>query len=96
MSGFPSSRASPSARKRLRCGLYFDFSTDNINGEAAAEFLRQLLRHLPGPIIVLWDNVAFHRSRPVKDLLARTTRLHLEAFRPTRRTSIRSSTFGPS
>ncbi|MCZ7582995.1 MAG: IS630 family transposase [Deltaproteobacteria bacterium] len=68
--------------KRLRCGLYFDFSTDNINGEAAAEFLRQLLRHLPGPIIVLWDNVAFHRSRPVKDLLARTTRLHLEAFPP--------------
>lgn len=68
--------------KRLRCGLYFDFSTGNINGEAAVDFLRHLLDHLRGHVVVLWDNVAFHRARPVKDLLRTTTRLRLEAFPP--------------
>ena len=33
-------------------------------------FLRHLLRHLDGPLTVIWDGLPAHRSRLVKDFLA--------------------------
>ena len=43
-------------------------------------FLKHLLRHLPGPLLVIWDGAPIHRGQPVKDFLARggAKRLHLE------------------
>ena len=49
-----------------------------INGQQVIKFLRVLLRHIRGPIMVLWDNIATHRSRQVKQWLARHPRLHVE------------------
>ena len=44
------------------------------------EFLRHLLRHLPGPLLVIWDGAPIHRAQPVKDFLAQgaAARLQLE------------------
>jgi putative transposase len=43
-------------------------------------FLRQLLRHLRGPIIVLLDNSSTHQGHPLGELLQRHPRLHIEHF----------------
>jgi len=66
--------------KRFHCALYCQLYEDNIQGEEVAAFLRQLLRQVPGHLIVLLDNGKIHRGDPVQELLARTSRLHLVPF----------------
>jgi putative transposase len=68
--------------KRRRCTLYCQLYEDNIQGDEAAAFLRQLLRQIPGHLVVLLDNGGIHRGDPVRDLLSHTSRLHLEPFPP--------------
>lgn len=68
--------------KRFHCTLYCQLYEDNIHGEEVAAFLRQLLRQVPGHLIVLLDNGKIHRGDPVQELLARTSRLHLVPFPP--------------
>lgn len=43
-------------------------------------FLKHLLRHIPGKILIIWDGAPIHRSREVKDFLANggTKRILLE------------------
>ena len=43
-------------------------------------FLKHLLRHLPGKLLVVWDGSPIHRAQVVRDFLARgaAKRLHLE------------------
>lgn len=65
---------------RRRCGLYFQCHAENIRAVAAARFLQHLLRHLAGPIIVLWDNSKTHQGPVIRALLARHARLRLEYF----------------
>ena len=67
---------------RFHCALYCQLYEDNIQGDEVAAFLRELLRQVPGPLIVLLDNGGIHRGEPVQDLLARTSRLHLVPFPP--------------
>ena len=48
-------------------------------------FLRSLLRHLRGPIVILWDRASIHRDARVKTLIRRHPRLHpvfLPAYAP--------------
>jgi hypothetical protein len=62
-----------------RLGLYF--ATDpkeHFNGERVVAFLRDLLRHLRGKVIVVWDGNTNHRSVAVREFLSRNTRLWLE------------------
>jgi transposase len=66
--------------KRFHFTLYCQLYEDNIHGEEVAAFLRQLLRQIRGHLIVLLDNGKIHRGDPVQELLARTSRLHLEPF----------------
>lgn len=42
-------------------------------------FLRHLLRHIPGPLLVIWDRAPIHRAQVVKDFLAQggAARLYL-------------------
>jgi transposase len=49
-------------------------------GPAVVDFLRHLLRQLPGPLLVVWDGATIHRAQPVKDFLAQgaAARLQLE------------------
>jgi hypothetical protein len=43
-------------------------------------FLRQLLRQIPGQVLVIWDGSPIHTGQPIKDYLAAgaAKRLHLE------------------
>jgi transposase len=49
-------------------------------GADVVRFLRHLLRHIAGRLLVIWDGSPIHRSLPVKDFLAHgaAARLHLE------------------
>jgi transposase len=46
----------------------------------AVRFLRHLLRHIPGKLLVIWDRAPIHRAQAVKDFLAQggAARVHLE------------------
>ena len=68
--------------KRFHCALYCQLYEDNIQGEEVAVFLRHLLHQIHGHLIVLLDNGKVHRCDPVRELLAHTSRLHLEPFPP--------------
>jgi len=48
-------------------------------GPTCVEFLRHLLRHLDGTLLVIWDGAPIHRAQPIKDFLAAgaAARLHL-------------------
>src|SRR5262245_56577491 len=43
------------APRRHRFGLYFDLHLRNITGAEVITFLRYLLRHLRGSVVLLWD-----------------------------------------
>jgi hypothetical protein len=68
--------------RRQRLGLLFDFHLDNIGAEEACKFLHDLLRHLRGHVIVVWDNGTPHKGKVIRELCRRFARLHLEAFPP--------------
>jgi len=59
--------------RRRRVGLYFRLLPDDANahGEDTADFLRQLRRHIPGPMTILWDRGNIHdRSKVVRAYLS--------------------------
>jgi hypothetical protein len=60
--------------KRRRLGLYFRLLPDDVNahGEDTVAFLKQLKRHTPGPMTILWDRGNIHdRSRVVRAYLSK-------------------------
>ena len=63
-------------------GLYFRCHQRNIRRREVLTFLRHLLRHLRGPVIVVWDNAPIHKGAAVRDLCCRFPRLQLEYFPP--------------
>jgi transposase len=67
---------------RNRLGLYFRFHFENIKGKDVSSFLSHLMRHIRGPIIVIWDNAQIHKGQPIRKLCKRHARLHLEALPP--------------
>jgi len=66
--------------KRRRLNLYFQLHEKNIQQTEARDFLRHLLKHLRGCVIVLWDGGRPHRGRLVQELCRRSRRLRLERF----------------
>lgn len=66
--------------QRRRLGLYYLLFYDNIGQEEACLYLRELLRHLRGPVIVLLDNSSTHKGAPVEQLLRQHRRLRIEYF----------------
>lgn len=66
--------------RRHRLGLYYLLFYDNIGQDEVAVFLRELLRHLRGPVIVLLDNSSTHRGAPIEQLLRQHSRLRIEHF----------------
>jgi transposase len=68
--------------RRHRLSLYYLLFFDNIGQEEVCRFLRELLRHLSGPLIVLLDRSSTHKGDPVEHLQRQHRRLHLEYFPP--------------
>lgn len=65
---------------RHRLGLYYQWHHKNLQRVEVCAFLRHLLRHLRGPVIVLWDQSTLHKGEPLRRLCRRVPRLHLEPF----------------
>ena len=64
---------------RRRLGLYWKTDpVDYIDAPAVVGFLRDLLRHLKGKAIVVWDGDINHKSRAIRALRERYPRLTLE------------------
>ena len=68
------------APRRHRLGLYFDLYVRNITDAEVITFLRQLLRHLRGPVVLLWDGGKIHRRRDVRAFLERHSRVDVHCF----------------
>jgi transposase len=66
--------------KRHHLGLYYLLFFDNIAQEEVCVFLRELLRHMRGPVIVLLDNSTTHQGEPLQNLLRQHPRLSIEHF----------------
>jgi transposase len=65
---------------RRRIGLYARFQQDNFKAVHVAPFLRQLLRHILGPVILLWDQGQIHKGPAIERVLLDNPRLHTEFF----------------
>ena len=60
--------------------LLLHVQDDAYHGPEVVRFLKHVLRHIPGKLLILWDGASIHRSQPVKELLASggAERIHLE------------------
>jgi len=65
-----------------RIGLYYSLYEDNITQLETRDFLRYLLKHLRGQVIVVWDNGPPHKGLKIREFLRQYPRLHLEALPP--------------
>jgi transposase len=65
---------------RERLGLYCHLHFNNISHVEVAAFLRLLLQHLRGHIILIWDGGSIHKGPALNRLLSRNPRLHVERF----------------
>jgi len=71
----------PPCRSRLR--LFFRLHPDtNINADLVHSFLKNLLKELHGPLIIVWDRSVSHRSRTVQSLRDNNPHLHLSYLPP--------------
>jgi hypothetical protein len=66
--------------KRKRIALYLQFRRRSFKGPDVKRFLQYLLKHVHGPIILLWDKGRIHRHREVKAWCEAHPRLQVEEF----------------
>ena len=65
---------------RARVGLYMHWHDDNITGAEVVVFLRHLLRHLRGPVVLLWDGGSIPKREDVTAFRSRNPRLTVHRF----------------
>jgi transposase len=68
------------APKRTRVGLYMHVHSENITGTEVVLFLRDLLRHLRGPVDLLWDGGSIHKREDVQAFQKANPRLTIHRF----------------
>jgi transposase len=66
--------------KRQHMGLYVRFQPRNFQAVDVADFLRALLRHLRGHVILLWDQGSIHQGPAITAVRNAHPRLHVEEF----------------
>lgn len=66
--------------QRKNMGLYTRFQRENFKAEHVAEFLRAMLSHIRGPIVLLWDGGKIHKGPRISKVLVKNPRLHIEWF----------------
>lgn len=66
--------------QRRHMGLYIRFQQDNFTAMHVAHFLRLLLQHLRGAVVLVWDNGRIHRGPVIRQVQKQFSRLHLEHF----------------
>ena len=66
-----------------RLGFYFATEPDGFfTAEKVVDYLRDLLKHLRGNVIVVWDRGANHKGSIVREFLKQNRRLRLEMLPP--------------
>ena len=66
-----------------RLGFYFATEPDGFyKAPQVIAYLKDLLRHLRGNVIVVWDGGSNHKGPLIREFLAKTPRLHLERLPP--------------
>jgi transposase len=69
--------------RRRRLGLYVAlYPNANITAPILITFLRALRRHVRGPLILIWDRLATHRSRLVRAFLERCPQIRTVLLPP--------------
>jgi len=64
---------------RRRLGLSFAADPDDyLGGDGVAAFVRVLLRHLRGQVVLVWDRGSNHKGEPIRRLLRDYERLSVE------------------
>jgi transposase len=66
-----------SPRQRQLSLRFRTYPKQYVNNVRTADFLRELLRDLKGPVFVLWDGGNMHKGEPIRELLQRFPRLEL-------------------
>jgi transposase len=49
--------------------FYFRLYAGSVKGPQVVDFLRALIRHIPQPLLLVWDRLPAHRSRLVREHL---------------------------
>ena len=65
---------------RGRVGLYLHFQPTNITALDVRRFLQSLLRHVRGPLVLLWDSAPIHKAGSIRAFQTTHPRLQLERF----------------
>lgn len=71
-----------SPRQRQRSLYTRTYPKQHVNQERAADFLHDVLKHLRGRVMVIWDRGNMHRGPAIRDLQARFPRLELHSLPP--------------
>ena len=66
--------------RRARLGLYLQLRQHNFKAVQVAKFLRLLLTHVRGHVILLWDGGQIHKGPALNAVCDAFPRLHLERF----------------
>jgi len=66
--------------QRQHLGLYLRFQPKNFQAVDVADFLRALLRHLRGHVVLLWDRGSIHKGPAIEAVRTAHPRLHVEEF----------------
>jgi transposase len=66
--------------RRRHLGLYFQMWPKNIQHPEVCQFLRHLLRHLRGHVVIVWDNGTIHKGDAIREIQSLYPRLHLYRF----------------
>jgi transposase len=66
--------------KRKRLALLIQIRRRNLNGLDVRTFLKDLLNHLRGPLVLLWDRASIHGRKEVNEFLIRHPRIRVERF----------------
>jgi len=66
--------------KRKHIALYIRFQSQSFHGPDVLRFLKHLLKHLRGPVVLLWDRGRIHRDGDVQTFIENHPRLHVEEF----------------
>lgn len=66
--------------RRTRIALYLQLRPWALDGLDVRAFLASLLRHIRGPLVLLWDQGTIHRRREVTIFLRQHPRVQVEYF----------------
>jgi transposase len=68
--------------RRHRLSFLWELHRESIKQSQTLAFLRQLLRHFKGPLVLLWDRLPVHRAVGIQRFVDKHPRLHIEYLPP--------------